>query len=240
MSPNPPHIRLKNRPLVLLGDLHAQWGKLLKKIETDGLENLTLLCVGDLEIGAKYHEKSELQALSKLNDAFKTHRVEFLSLRGNHDNPAFFEGPKRVELSHFQLLPDYSTLQYGEHTLQVVGGATSIDRVARISPFNYWPTEGVQTHPHLCQRVHTLITHTAPAHCHPQTLPPTVYEWAQEDPELLNDIKREREKLSEIFELCKPKCHIYGHFHLSHNETQKSCDHIALDILELWPYPYQP
>jgi len=240
MPANNTQINLKEEPILLLGDLHGQWGQLLKKLEEKDIKNHTILCVGDLEIGTKYHEKAEIESLKTLNKEFSKKSIDFLALRGNHDNPRFFDKNNPFQLSHLKLLPDYTLLTHRGQLLQVVGGATSIDRMARMPPFNYWPEEKVSLEEERCQKVHTLLTHTAPSQCHPAELHPIVKQWAQEDPNLIPEIQTERKRLSRVLSLCQPKLHIYGHFHSSHQEKNPDCQHILLDILEIREYPYQP
>ena len=229
-------ITLNNKkPLVFLGDIHGEWRALLKNM--GALKNHIILCVGDLEIGCKYNKKYEIESIKKLNTAFAGNDIEFYSIRGNHDNPAFFSESSLVELPNFNLLPDYTLLEHKTKTILAIGGATSIDRAARNPLFNYWPTEAVSFQPQRCTKVDILLTHTAPSFCHPNKLTQLVQTWAKDDATLIEEIQDEREKLNTLFQICQPTTHLYGHFHQSHTEQNNGCQHILLDILEIWRYP---
>lgn len=56
-------------------------------------------------------------------------------VRGNHDNPAYFDGAM-LNFKRFVAVPDYSILQVCNHTILCVGGAISIDRIYRINEWN--------------------------------------------------------------------------------------------------------
>ena len=61
-----------------------------------------------------------------------------------------------------------------------------------------------------------------------------VYDWAQDDGYLLEELTLEREVMSEIFKVCQPSLHLYGHFHDSWNEEINECKHRLLNINEIW------
>ncbi len=63
-----------------------------------------------------------------------------------------------------------------------------------------------------------------------------VYGWAREDAYLLEDLTDERAVMDEIFKLCSPSLHLYGHFHSSWTERVNGCVSKLLDINELWEY----
>ena len=56
-------------------------------------------------------------------------------VRGNHDNPAYFEGTT-FSYKRFIAVPDYTILQACNHSILCVGGAISIDRIYRINEWN--------------------------------------------------------------------------------------------------------
>ncbi len=56
-------------------------------------------------------------------------------VRGNHDNPAYFEGTT-FSYKRFIAVPDYTILQACNHSILCVGGAISIDRIYHINEWN--------------------------------------------------------------------------------------------------------
>jgi len=228
-----------NLPLYFLGDHHGVWSNVFSKITKHTLENCILFSVGDVGIGFQ-SRSAEIEHTKKLNHLFSEKNIHFLAIRGNHDDPSYFNGPNRINLSNFQLLPDYTLLSHNGLTLLGIGGATSIDRCERWPGTSYWFDEGILVQSHLLQKADILATHTAPLQCFPQGHNQIVHHWAQKDPQLLEDLRTERHILQEMFEKIQPQHHFYGHFHDSHRETIGGCHHVLLNIYELHPSPSNP
>jgi Icc-related predicted phosphoesterase len=223
-----------NKPIIFLGDNHGNWNELFCIIRTKNVENCSIISVGDLGIGFKSKKEYEHVLADKLNEDFKKKNINFYGIRGNHDNRYFFSGKNRIHLDNFELIEDYTTAKYKDKTIQFIGGAVSIDRTGRRLGVSYWEDEGVIFNKELCQKSDILVTHTAPSWCFPQHFNEMVYGWAREDASLLEDLTDERAVMDEIFKICKPSLHLYGHFHSSCTERVNECVFKLLDINELW------
>jgi UDP-2,3-diacylglucosamine pyrophosphatase LpxH len=223
----------KNKPLLFLGDHHGSWGLLFEIIKDKNIENCYIVCVGDGGEGFLSKEK-QLRQFQLLNNRFKKYNIEYLSIRGNHSDPFYFIDANRVSLSNFELIEDYTVAEYNGKKIQFIGGAVSIDRTSRKEGVSYWTDEAVKLDRDKCKEVDILVTHTAPSWCFPQQFNEMVYGWALEDSYLIGDLSNERAKMDEIFKLCKPKLHLYGHFHSSWTEEVNGCIHKLLNINELW------
>jgi hypothetical protein len=228
----------KNKPLLFLGDHHGNWGMLFEIIKDKNIENCTLISVGDLGIGFHFKKEFEYKSCEKLSDKFKERNIHFFGIRGNHDDPYFFEGENRIVYENFELLEDYTVAEYEGKFIQFIGGAYSIDRTARKEGVSYWSGEEVKLDRGKCKEVDILVTHTTPSWCFPQQFNEMVYGWALEDAYLIGDLSNERAIMDEIFKLCKPKLHLYGHFHSSWTEEINACKHKLLDINEIWGNTY--
>jgi UDP-2,3-diacylglucosamine pyrophosphatase LpxH len=222
-----------NKQLILLGDIHGDWNELLYRIDRKNIENSIIFSVGDLGIGFKETKEQEYALAEKLNKEFNAKNINFYSIRGNHDNLYFFKGEQRICLENFELIEDYTVLEYNDKKIQAIGGAISIDRTGRTEGVSYWKDETVEYKKELLQKVDILITHTAPSWCFPKSFNEMVYGWANEDSFLLNELTHERYMLDEIFKKCLPKHHYYGHFHSSQMENINGCIHRLLNIDEL-------
>ena len=222
-----------NRPIYYLGDHHGGWDQLFSILERTNLEKCYLISVGDSGIGFRPLEK-QINDLNKLNQKFKKLDIIFMSIRGNHDDPYYYQGDNRICLDNFELIEDYSVYEHNSKLIQFIGGATSIDRSMRKEGISYWEKEGVNFNKDKLQKVDILITHTTPSWCYPQRLSKTVYDWALQDAYLLEDLADERAIMDEIFKVCRPCIHIYGHFHSSHIEEVNGCQHRLLDINEIY------
>lgn len=224
-------MKLDNKPLLALGDIHGAWGKLFYDILTKDIRDCNIICVGDLGIGFSDDEDHNAKFM---NNRFKEKNINFYGIRGNHDDPSYFEGEKRINLSNFELVEDYTITDYKGLSVQLIGGAISIDRTGRAKDVSWWPNENVVFEPDKCKQVDILVTHTAPSWCAPVEFGEIVYGWAEEDQELIQDLTRERKTMDEIFSLCKPEQHFYGHFHYSNTEVINGCKHKLLNINELY------
>lgn len=222
-----------DKPIVLLGDNHGNWGELFYLLDKKSINNCYLISVGDCGIGF-FNKKREIENFKKLNSFFSEKKIYFKAIRGNHDDPLYFRGGNRINMSNFELIEDYSVYKHGSKEIQLIGGAISIDRVGRKLGTSYWEQEAVQFRKELCRNVDILITHTAPSYCFPQQFNEMVYGWAKEDAYLIEDLLDERSVMDEIFKICQPKQHFYGHFHSSWNEKVNQCRHKLLDINELF------
>ena len=225
----------KNKPIIFLGDNHGDWNHLFYLIEKKRIEDCHLISVGDCGVGFENPQATE-QQLKNLNNSFKERNIYFKAIRGNHDDPSYFKGSDRVCLSNFELIEDYSVFEYDSKHIQFIGGAISIDRTGRTTGISYWEDEGVVFKKNACQKVDVLVTHTAPSWCFPQQFNEIVYGWAREDAYLIEDLTDERGVMDEIFKLCSPREHLYGHFHSSWSERIDRCTFKLLDINELWEY----
>ena len=223
----------KDKPILFLGDHHGNWSQLLGIIESRKISDCYLISVGDSGIGFTHRKKQE-RINEQLNKEFEANNINFMSIRGNHDDPSYFKGLKRVTLSNFELIEDYTIVEYGDKKIQFIGGATSIDRTGRTEGTSYWEKEVLVFEKNKCEEVDILVTHTTPSWCFPQQFNEMVYGWAREDAYLLEDLTEERAVMDEIYKLCKPKLHLYGHFHSAWTEEISGCKHKLLDINEIW------
>lgn len=225
----------KNKPLVFLGDHHGDWRELFFRIQMLKLKDCYIVSVGDCGIGFESRER-QIKQVKMLNEEFKTNDIYFKAIRGNHDDPSYFKGENRICLENFELIEDYSTFEYNTKKIQLIGGAISIDRTGRQEGSSYWREEAVVFDKDKCKKSDILVTHTAPSHCFPQTFNEIVYGWAREDANLIEDLTKERALMDEIFNLCAPRMHLYGHFHSSWTERINGCVSKLLNIDELWEY----
>jgi hypothetical protein len=227
----------KTKPIVFLGDHHGVWWELLWELENKKIRDCYVVSVGDCGIGF-VDKKTELSRVQTLNEDFKSRNINFLGIRGNHDDPSYFTGAERIQLSNFELIEDYSVYEHNSKLIQFIGGAISIDRKGRQEGKSYWKGEGLNFDKDKLQKVDTLVTHTAPSWCFPQQFNEMVYGWAKEDDSLLRELTKERSVMDDIFEVCKPTLHLYGHFHSSWTEEINGCKHKLLNINETWSSVY--
>ena len=252
------------RSVVICGDIHGDFNLLVNKVCVQYQMKDTLVIVaGDCGFGferKEYYENIVRRNAKRVNDC----NNRFLFIRGNHDNPAYFDG-KTFRHKRFMAIPDYSIVKANGHTILCIGGAISVDRQARIeawercqrkmhrhthtssaddilSPNYYWPDEAPVFNREILSeitsqhKVDTIVTHTAPSFC--ELLNKNgLLQWAIGDNRLLEDVRKERGTMDAICETLKDqavKHWCYGHFHQSWHSPVNGIFFKMLDIMEMY------
>lgn len=219
--------------MYFIGDNHGAYQDMFDIINHHDIKDCYFIHLGDGGEGFLPFKK-QLRQFNLLNEFFKARKIQYMSIRGNHSDPFYFKGDNRITLSNFELIEDYTVMKHNDKTIQFIGGAISIDRAYRNKGTSYWEDELVVLNRDKCQKVDILITHTAPSWCFPQQFNKIVYDWAREDAYLLDELTDERLLVDDIFKICKPSLHLYGHFHNSYTEIVNGCTHKLLNINEIW------
>jgi predicted phosphodiesterase len=244
--------------ILILGDIHGNFNYLKNQITTKSIQDCIIIQVGDFGIGFSYEDNDTL-TLKNLNDFLGEKGITMYTIRGNHDNPKYFDGNHIYD--NLKLLPDYTTLQIEDNNFLFIGGAISVDRSQRIRENSsnmryggrkrcYWDNEGIDFRPELIKgmtNIDIVITHTAPDWCKPNNklgFGKFVEDWAKFDTKLFQDLIVERNQMTNLFldlyENNSIKKHFYGHFHQSAIENFNGVDHHLLDINEFYHlYPYK-
>lgn len=206
-------------PIYLIGDIHGKFDDLFLIIKEFGLSDCMMYCVGDVGIGFAANHKKELRQINLYNNWFGKRNIIFSAIRGNHDNPAYFDGS--YALSNFRLLPDYFTVKLNGQKWQFVGGATSIDRTYRVEGKSYWAGEGFNFHQERAEKSDVLVIHSAPDWIGPNDANENVRYWAAQDSKLLAELRSERAEVGALVDLVSPKSLYAGHFHVSENIVRR-------------------
>lgn len=239
--------------ILILGDIHGNFNFLKNQITSKKITDCTLIQVGDFGIGFTYEENDNI-TLKNLDNFLGENNIKMYVIRGNHDNPMYFEGNHIYD--NLKLLKDYTTDIIDGYKFLFIGGAISVDRTQRIRENNsniryggrkrcYWENEGVVYNTEILkdvQDVDIVITHTAPDWCFPNNklgFGRFVEDWAKYDTKLIEDLSFERNQMTNIFlDLYKNnnniKKHFYGHFHNSNLDNFDGVDHHLLDINEFY------
>lgn len=137
-----------------IGDIHGEFNLLKFHIKEYGLTNCILFCCGDIGLGFEkpQHYKN---IFPKINHLCKQQNVNIIFIRGNHDDPAYFDN-KTINYSHIKAVSDYTVIQifnkFDEfqtapiHSVLCVGGATSIDRTHRLQIMNNYIASYIRHH----------------------------------------------------------------------------------------------
>ncbi len=236
--------------IIVVGDIHGQWDKFMKKIKALDLKDCFIIQAGDFGIGFERKTK-ELAKLSFMNEFLQKRRICLYAFRGNHDDPSFFDGT--FNYSNIKLSTDYSVLHLCNKKILLVGGAISLDRKknpdivdfrgkmwkGRKEGSTYWREEAFALNEKLAEtftNIDYVITHSAPNFCEPHTKG-GITKWAKHDTSLIEEVAKERNDHAKLFDILeKNKCPLkkwyYGHFHDSYRTEFNGVDFIGLDIDE--------
>ena len=186
-----------------------------------------------------------------MNNRLKDANNKMYVIRGNHDNPAYFNNDSGY--SNIEFLKDYSILKIEGLNILLAGGAISIDRRSRRLGSTYWLEEEfiykeslVEMAINGLRRVDIVVTHNSPAEFYPQDIDKNVLAWSRKDMQLLSDLPKERYRHSMLLNILvardlNPKFWYYGHYHLSYFERFEDIDYRILDCLEFFEHkPYKP
>lgn len=222
-------IKIKDYYLYAIGDIHGNFNIFIKYVKHMKLDKSIFIVCGDCGFGflsRKGHENE----LSKINDILKEYDSYVLCVRGNHDDPRYFNSENRFQLERIICLPDYSVLSVisiDEFNILCVGGAISIDRHQRKKdywkyrrkllkynpntniksiPKGYWRSEKPVYNQDKLEKIKInisgVISHTVPSFVYP-IWKKNLMEFVEYDPLLIYDIIQEREVMDKIFNYLK-------------------------------------
>jgi len=239
---------------ITIGDTHGAFNYIRYNIKHLCIENVDMFHVGDFGVGFSNNDSRELD---NLNSFLESKNIILHVIRGNHDNPLFFNG--NFIMSNLKLHKDYTVVDVNGDNILMVGGAISIDRKFRIDEMSryknvkrnielHWPDEVfVLDEAKLSEfrDIKYIITHSAPHFVDPingfgrLTHGPLVEDFSKDDPYLKAELDEERQNITRMYDILKENNNIskwfYGHFH-RHNITKyDDTDFIMLDINEFFP-----
>lgn len=228
---------IDSKSVYVVGDIHGEWALLKYKIKECGITDAIIIIAGDCGIGFEKPQYYK-DIYNSMRVQLKKANVILLCVRGNHDDPSYYDG-NAINEPYFKAIPDYSIITVGdnEYNILCVGGATSIDRMYRISydaarleyslskTKSYWENESpVYSQETLDEmfsdgvRINAVVTHSSPKFA-PLLNKENIENWLIDDPTLEIDINNEREIITKIYNhlVIKDKHNIsswmYGHFH---------------------------
>lgn len=220
--------------MIILGDLHGDW-HLRYTMGKEGIRNANIIQVGDMGLGF-YDLKSDMINMFKLNDLMMERNTHMYIIRGNHDNPKFWNEELLNDLPNIHLIKDNTLLEMEDKKILFIGGGVSIDRKARTVGVNYWKDEGVDIDYNFIKSIESVdyvVTHIAPSFVFPKKYNELVYSWLSADNELDMDLKYERGLMDTVHGMLKDKglkSWFYGHYHRNNVETINGVTYVCVGI----------
>lgn len=242
------------RYLYISGDIHGEFRTLVYNIRRLAIKDAVIIVAGDCGIGFEKIGHYE-QLYRKIRKTLDENNCILLLVRGNHDDPRYFE-EELIDFPRMKTIPDYSIVKIASRTVLCIGGAISLDRYDRLSEIEtrritrkseisiYWENEypiykesEIQQISDMGISIDTVVTHTAPSFCYPQTKRGLGHKMLN-DKYLEKYLDNERSIMTQIYSKLiasnhKIKDWIYGHFHSSHTEFIDGIRFSLLDIDEL-------
>lgn len=196
-----------------------------------------IIHMGDIGLGF-YPLKRDLNDLQVLADDLARRNQRLFIVRGNHDNPAFWNEGLASKLRNSErliFLPEFARAKTAAQSIIFVNGGVSIDRVERIPLISYWKDEITPDIPENLKPADIVIAHDAPSYFnHPtDTLPDKYPFYVARDRSLMAESYAQREKLDRVAEIVKPKRWYSGHYHNSMVQEKNGIRYQALGINEI-------
>ena len=233
--------------IVAVGDVHGKTKELGFRIkERYKIEDSIIILCGDIGFGfhKPAHHKAEFDNINRI--CKKLNNLVFI-IRGNHDDPDYFNGKKTCgEWSNVILIPDYTVIETKNFRSLCVGGGISIDRIIRKQGESYWKDEiPIYNEKRLkeIENIDFVFTHASPNFCDP-VLKDGIKGWLKQDWQLEVDCDDEREVFTKIFNYFSSnnniiKWWVYGHYHLSRTQKCGDTKFRAIDELEFFEIPIE-
>lgn len=191
--------------ICFLGDIHGDYNAILTVVKKYGLSDCTIFQCGDFGIGWETRAKEESR-LKYLNTNLKNKNITLNVLRGNHDDPSYFDGLSKG-VSNINLLKDYTVVEVDDERVLCIGGAVSLDRYGRRAywgkgKIGWWKDEEVVDRLDLVREmegISVVATHTTPEFL-PTMHSSMAYTYIDRDKNLRADIAREKKLLADVYE----------------------------------------
>jgi UDP-2,3-diacylglucosamine pyrophosphatase LpxH len=224
----------------ILGDIHGNFQKLYMKAMAT--KDTTIIQVGDFGVGFRSREKMT-EEMTEINKRLAKNNNTLLVIRGNHDDPAYFDG--NYNFSNIEFLPDYTVKNIEGKNYLFVGGAVSIDRCQRTAGVDYWLDErfvlDIDKLNSIEGNIDVVIAHSSPSFCSPVHFNELVWYFIAQDPSLHNVLLQERKDFETMYETLKAKGHTIeywfnGHFHFTQEELINDTNFIVLGIDKFYKF----
>jgi len=235
--------------IIAIGDVHGKFRELKIKIldilndyHADNIR-IDFVQVGDFGIGFD-HPYQTYHELENLNNDLIFSKSHLWIIRGNHDNPSFWDS-YGYSFDNIHFIKDDTTFNIDGKNCYFAGGGVSIDRNRRIHGVSYWKDEfysfndqaifGIQ---YLNKQIDILFTHDVYLDVSPLTFrnSPLVKEWTIKDENLEGDLIAQQFEIKKLYEeVIKTNSKLqwyHGHYHQSYSYYTDDMLVCCLDELE--------
>lgn len=228
----------EKRNLIFCGDIHGEFKKMVwMATERYKFKNADIVVLGDFGVG---FDKKIFADYEETENKIIKNGLMIYALRGNHDDPSWFDGSK--DFPRLKFLKDYELITLGDNIeILPIGGANSVDITYRLSENEklqakkkacWWEGEDIvrKDLKEIPKRVDVVISHEAPLLFEP--LPSRVADcpvWQYDK------ILSSREYLKDIALNVNSGYWFYGHHHRSMSGDFMDTRWRCLGELEFYP-----
>jgi len=235
-----------DRHLYICGDIHGE----IKRLVHDATHRLKIRCadifvVGDFGVGFGRPNSMDVR-YREIRSALEANDICLYTIRGNHDDPAFFDGQHDYERLHF--LPDHKMIELCGKRIYPIGGAVSTD-IDLIDPLTrksrrtineslikhgsskrvWWQNEAlVQITEGLPESADIIVSHEAPL-----SFAPTLTREPHMREDAWKQVIKSRRYLDYVLKTVKPPLWFYGHYHHHYEGCINETLYHGLDIAEM-------
>lgn len=228
--------------IIAIGDVHGKFSKLREILESfDDSVQIDFVQLGDFGLGFDGPIK-EYRKLKDINYILSSKGHRMWVIRGNHDNPCYWQDGHSFELSNISFVKDGTIMDINGKTCFFSGGAISIDRTNRVKGASYWENESSSwVEIEKPQRIDYVFTHDVYHQCSPFNIysDRTKY-WFERDQTLREDLIKSQKTMEQIYNWLISINHdfswYHGHYHESTftaNQEQKTYCISELELKEL-------
>lgn len=229
--------------LYFMGDIHGEFVKVVNDITYRyGIKDSVIIVTGDS--GFWYHKPGYYERLwHRMKRRLEKSNNMLLCVRGNHDNPWYYDPANWSGYDRWKTIQDYEILDILGLKILCIGGATSTDQAYRLewnekelkkNPHSHrqiwWKEERPEKIPlsHLPNKIDIVVSHEAPIQ-----IGPVVYRSEDMDLDIYRNICEDRDYLGNVLQEIKPRAWYFGHYHKSSSGTFGKTMYHGLGIEEL-------
>lgn len=233
-----------NSMLLFCGDIHGEFKKLIwtltNKVAGPEISEISVVVAGDFGVG--FGRPKAIEVLyNSVKQKLEKYNITVYVVRGNHDNPEYFDGNHNFERLIF--LEDHKPIEILGKIIYPIGGAHSVDKDWRIEANKeaieygsskrwWWEGEKItEKYKNLPDKVDIIVSHEAPLSFEPVIVRET------EDEEMWENIISSRKYLDHILLEVRAKWWIHGHYHKTTSGSYKDIKYRGLNIDELFEIP---
>jgi DNA repair exonuclease SbcCD nuclease subunit len=211
--------------IIAIGDVHGKFDQLVLKMKVvlEGNTGVNFVQVGDFGLGFD-QPFQDWKKLEPINELLKKTDSMLYVIRGNHDNPAFWDWGTSFHFSNIDFVPNDYIRIIEDKVCYFAGGAVSVDRTRRRQGIDYWCGETYNPKPvrYITDKIDILFTHDVYHPSSPYTIANSavVNYFADVDENLIEDLQISQSVMENLYNdiiQTNPNFVWYhGHYHESH------------------------